>query len=242
MADDKDNFEAVMKRLEALEAAKAQLETENKALRRDQVHMMAAAAPPAMPQMPHRPSEPKFDDLPDPALDPKTFTQEYHRRSSAYHEALRTYDKAVEEARSSYQATGEARANSLVAQFQEKHPDIDVDAAKLAAEKVIGRLKSRGLDVDKYVYGATELFFEDLVAEHTKMVEKWTKKPGDVASGAGQAGIAPRNESPEAEFLRTGGIAGGSQAGGTSGGSASVKLESIGDMMDAAQRKTGLFW
>jgi hypothetical protein len=234
---------AVMKRLEALETAKTALEAENKALRRDQVMLMSAPAPAQAAAQP--PAEPvlSYDNLPDPVADLAGYQTQLAARQMDYQ---RRRD-AWRDAQNSTRTSDVARVNNIQAMFQEKYPHIDLDLAKLAAEKVISRLAARGVDTNRYVNVTTDLFFEDVVAEHGKFVAKYGIKDPKAAQEGAAAGAAdpnaPKFTSPEEEFLRTGGIAGGQESGNAvSGATKEPDVVSIGDILDAAQAKTGLWY
>lgn len=134
--------------------------------------------------------------LPDPTIDPEAYASEVARRTTAY---IGQVDQQRQ--RGAQQAqTKNSRVEALWDDFGSKYEAYAGDPEKVeyAATKVAQRAQKRGMDVDKYVFGASSVFMADVAAEMDKL---WGK-PEEA------------DDLPDEEDNRTAGIFGGQESGG----------------------------
>jgi hypothetical protein len=153
----------------------------------------------AQPLVQAAPATPKMDmtNLPDPTLDPEAYAREVANRTTAYIGAV----EQVRQAQSAGAAQSNQRVEALWEDFNAKYPQYaeHADRVEFAATKIAQRAAARGLDVNKYIFGASGVFMADVAAEMDKTFGK------------------PEVEDPDddgADDGRTGGIFGGNESGG----------------------------
>jgi hypothetical protein len=145
-----------------------------------------------------QPQAPQIDmkNLPDPTLEPEAYASEVARRTTAY-------IGAVEQVRSAQaQAAGQqnGRVDQLWEDFGEKYPQYAdrADQVEYAATKVAQQAQKRGLDVNKYIFGASSVFMADVAKEMEKVF--------------GKSGV--EDDEDDEPDNRTAGLFGGNESGG----------------------------
>lgn len=154
---------ALIARLDALEAQNRSLSEANRML-------MMQPAPQAAPQQRQAPQF-NVQGMPDPVTDPTAYSAEMARRMMEYQSEVAAYNSAP--------APQQTYANrNLMEEFLESHPEYAPfrDRVEFIGLKVSNKAAKRGMDVNKYAFGATEQFFADAMQEY----EKTFGKPGVV--------------------------------------------------------------
>jgi hypothetical protein len=153
----------------------------------------------AQPLVQAAPQAPKMDmtNLPDPTLEPEAYASEVARRTTAY-------IGQVEQQRAAAAGAAQSetrRVDALWEDFTEKYPQYadKNDQVEYVATKLAQRAAARGLDVNKYVFGASGVFMSDVAKEMEKVF--------------GKADTDTEAEDDEPDN-RTAGLAGGQESGG----------------------------
>lgn len=169
-----------------------------------------------------QPQAVKLDNLPDPGLDPEGYARELMKRTQ---ESVTSLLQSQQQQQQQQTSQGD-RIKNLWNDFNEKYEDYadDPDKVEYAAQKVAKRAKARGLDVERYMFGAQEKFMADVAKE----MEKTFGKP----KAAGEE----EEEAPTRTAI----------FGGNEGGSrlSQVQAEQGGDMLaelHEIQKKSGLY-
>lgn len=225
------DVDALSKRLEALEA-------ENRTLRQDQMNVLLRQQSPATPATPAdpTPSEPDWSDLPDPLEDKAAYARAVHKRTAEWMQK----QQASSAQQAQRQAEGAGREKALVDAFVASRPWAaghtgEGGRLSFAAGKVLRAASAKGWDANAYMYGQQEQFFKDVEAAYRADF-------GDPNPPAQEETPA---ESPEEHLVRTGGLMGGSEGHGlptTAGAAREPEPKSIGDILEAAQKKVGLYY
>lgn len=207
--------EGLMERIEALSRQVEQQQLANLAL---------TQAPPQ--QTPQAPPALSFEGLPDPLHDAEGYARALTQRIFQHSEATRTYEQQVSQQRQQ----GNDRYALLFEDFSIQHPDLadDEELLRIATETAVNKVRRRGIDVDRYMFGNTQRFFSDVVKEHERLFGK--RDTADAGHEGNDGGH------------RTGGIFGGQESGGRPG--ANRSQEKPGDMikeLQEVQRKMGMF-
>lgn len=198
------------------------------ALQRQVEHAQLAnlALTQAAPQAPQAPPALSFEGLPDPLHDAEGYARALTQRIFQHSEATRQYEAQVAQQRQG----NSDRYALLFEDFSIQYPELaeDEELLRIATQTAVDKVKRRGIDVDRYMFGNTPRFFSDVVKEHERLFGK-----RDTAD-AGQEG----NDGAH----RTGGIFGGQESGGRP--APGRGQEKPGDMikeLQDVQRKLGLF-
>lgn len=121
---------------------------------------VAATSQAVKPLPPKRMTKVDTTNLPDPSVEPEKYAEEVTKRTEEYLAS----QKAYADWEQAEQNTSNNRANALWAQFQEKYPQYadKFDQVEFVATKVAREAASRGLDLDKYMYGHADKFMADV--------------------------------------------------------------------------------
>lgn len=152
--------------------------------------------PPAQPQI-------DFSKAPDPTLDPAAYAQFIINANDAKIQ----YEKDLYNWQARQQNDIANKTQNLWDGFAGKYADLAKDAKRveIATVEVINRAKAKGMDIDRYMYGASEQFMDDVAAEIGKL---WP--------GAGAASDDDEEDEDRTDML--GGGAGGQSAASANGG------------------------
>lgn len=164
--DEGDNTSALLSRIAALEGSIERQRKTNLAL----MAQAPVAAPPVQMEAPTL----DLSNMPDAYSEPDRYQQELSRRTQAY------LDRQVQArtAAGPDVAALQARTNALWEDFVEEYPEYadKQDAVQFVASKLVQKMQLRGVDPQRYVFGATEDFFEDVDKEFKKQFGKGGKK------------------------------------------------------------------
>ena len=224
----KDNGASQADRLEALFQELGSLRQENNSLRQDVLKLALAPSPKYEPPA-TKEGGPDLRDLPDFNLDPDAHLAERDKRIAAY-----AVQKAVTE--QNKPMSTEQRNKMLWDQFQEKYPDIakDPERIEVAVKKAMDLGKAKGYDMEKYMYGHSEVFFEDVVKEHNRFF---------AVSAPEKKEKAEDKQPTEEETNEAWGIFGGSEgANATKKKTDDEELGSLTADIKKIQRDAGLSW
>jgi hypothetical protein len=144
------------------------------------------------------PTEVDLNNLPDPVVNPKEYAQAIVQRGDA---VLRTRQQQANwEAQQAEQLN--QRTQAIWEQFSKDHPGLadKADLVEAAAGKAIAKARQMGMDPNRYMFSATNQFFNDTIG----VLEGWGIKD------------APAEEEEEVvkPSGRTAGIPGGLDSGG----------------------------
>lgn len=177
--------------LTALQRQIAELEAGRK---QDQRNLAALLAQPSYAnQRPMVNTELDTKGLPDPIQEPDAYAREMTRRMNQAIEA-RQQVAQYEQAQQQSQA---AKVNALWEDFSEKYPDYadKYDQVEFAARKVVSKAQAKGMDVNKYMFGASGIFMEDVASELEKVFGSRAEdtdtdpEPEDDGSDDGSVGV-----------------------------------------------------
>ena len=178
-------------------------------------------------------AKPLFDTkgLPDPV----TQTEEYNSALAERIQQAIIRDREQNTLEVSARYEQENRADALYNDFVEKYEDYaDEEKVLFATQKVVNKARQRGIDVDRYMYGASDKFFRDVVKEYDGVFGK----PGAQSQVDGDDDAS--DDDGEPDNSRAINLFGG-QAGGQSGGKPKDKpTDMIKDIQDL-QRASGFF-
>ena len=202
-------------------------------LQRNTIAMMGLPAPTIA--TPAAPKSPNIDlsGLPDPLEDRDGYNKGIAERvQSAITDGISTH-AAAERTRHATAASRDERIGVLWGDFSNTYPELAANEewVEFAASKVAKRAKARGLDVEKYMFGNSEQFMEDVAAEIGKVFKPDTSNDGSDKN-------ADTNDSTPS---RTGGMFGG---GGSTGTDKKVKKAKGDDMLEVLakeQRAMGIY-
>lgn len=153
---DGPDISTLMARIDSLEKRAEQLHQTNLAL------MTQAPAPSPSPQTTQAPQI-DWNNLPDPVLD-----------GAAYAQELTTRIMAMNQPRPDPHAEARATEERLWKEFEEKNTEYaqDKDKVEFVARKVFDNARKKNIDLQKYVLGATDTFFEDVKTEYDRVFGK----------------------------------------------------------------------
>lgn len=150
------------------------------------------------------PAQPQFDmsKAPDPTLDPGAYAQFI----LGIADAKVQYEKDVYAWQARQQNDIANKTQNLWDSFAGKYGDLAKNSkqVEIATVEVINRAKAQGRDVDKYMYGASDQFMDDVAAEIGKL---W---PGASAAAA--------DDDDEGDEDRTDMLGGGAGGNGVASG------------------------
>lgn len=226
----------VLARLDAVEARNKQLEETNATLQRSTMQLMAA--PPVAQAVTSPVNTPAKDTLPDPTEDPQGYAKAVEARAEANARALveneRNRDRSAQ--------TQKERTDQLFADFGKKYPDIAKHKGRLeyVAGEVVKKAIARGVDGQKYIFQASDMFFDDVAKAYS---EEFGEAPKKDTTPDGDSDPVSGDENDETN--RTGGIFGGLESGhAPSGKSKAPKVEPVSGMvkeLQDIQMKTGFY-
>jgi hypothetical protein len=179
---------------------------------------------------------PKLDmtGLPNALDDPDAYNKELSNRVQAYTAASLQHASKV----SGTVSDRQDKIKGLWTDFNTnpEYEDYD-DQTKVgfAAQQVVERAKKRGVDVEKYMLGATDKFFADVKAEYDKVFG---------APGGGTTEETDDGQGGDDDTIRTAGIIGGLESSGKPTPNVASKKKETGDMVDELQnfqKNTGFY-
>lgn len=186
----------------ALEARINSMQAELARLERTNAALMAAPGT-FMPQGGDRqaPDEPALDleGLPDMTIDPEGYHKAVTKRISDNLRASLAQEREQERAQQSEQQALGAKVEALWSDFEEKYPDLaeHKDMVELAATSVAQKAAVKGLDVQRYMFGASEQYLADVAGEMKKRFGKALEAMGkDDPAGDGEDGKGGDEEVP----------------------------------------------
>lgn len=211
--------------LTAMQQQVAQMQSQMETLHRTNMALMAqpVSAAPA-PKV----TEFSMENLPDPALQPTEYAREVNRRVQDSIRSQQEYARFQQQQAQSSQGVEE----QLWERFQQTYSAYAGDPKKVryVAEQVIADAQKRGLDVNKYIMGAQDVFMADVAREYDALFGK-PRDPDEEDND--------EDESNEEDDTRTGGMFGGA----TTGGRPTAGAEADSDMFTALrQRKIKEGW
>ena len=182
---------------------------------------------------PFKPTPIDTKDLPDPITDPDKYAAELSKRTVA---AIRAEQEAFNKSQhqsSSEQAELDHKISALLEEFSEKYPALseNEDRVAFAAEKAAKAAKTKGLDIERYMFGpGREQYMRDVSKVYLDMWPVTEKEEKEESEEEGQR-----------QGSRTSGVFGGQDSGGKPEGKQEPqKGDMIKDLRDM-QRQSGLF-
>ena len=172
-------------------------------------------------------TKPQLDmtKLPDPVNEPEAYATAVAERTNKYiSEQFQVQQTQQQESKAQ-----DTRLQNLWGRFEDKYEDYAGDQRKVefAASEAIREAQARGMDVQKYMFGASEHFFADVV----KKMDEVFGKPGK---------NDPEQDDPT-DTSRSTHIFGGLESGGRM---SKPSKEDVGDMVKEIhdlQKRTGFF-
>lgn len=168
-------------------------------------------------------------DLPDPTLEPEKYAAEVANRTTRYIGQV----QQAQTARQQQTQQQNGRVEALWEDFAEKYPEWAerADQVEYAATKVAQRAAQRGVDVNRYMFGASSTYMQDVHKELEKVFGKIEASADDVDDDG-----APDD--------RTAGFIGGQDSGGRAAKgednpAARFQQHSMFNDVQEWQRKTG---
>lgn len=216
-------------KLDAVFAELKAMKEENLALRKDVLRMSYVKPPREERDEP----EPQVDltGLPDMETDPAGWAAAYRERAEAVAEkkVARKQQKALTEAEQ------RKRAEDLYAKFKVDYPELakDEDKMEVAVRKAWQIGSARGYDMERYVHGHPDVFFEDVAEQYTKAFGAVAKAP------------EPKEEAETLQNDAAWGIFGGSMGETSTAGKKGQQQEALGSFSEdlkRIQKKGGYSW
>lgn len=206
----------------------------------------------AAPQVlePEVPKAINFDGLPDPVVDPKGYAEGLEQRITARQNQQRDYENQ----QNRVQQTRKEKFDTLWSDFSDKYADIAADQKGLefAAQQVANEARSRGVDLDRYMFGSRDRFMAAVAKEYEEVfgpseevdeeAEEAPRPRGRPRKGSKRVVARRQLGNDDDDDGRTGGIFGGQESGGARTGS--KDKPQAGDMvsdLQELQRKSGFF-
>lgn len=193
-----------------------------------------------------KPPELNLEGLPDPIADQKAYAAAIIQRGRDYDRATQDWQKRQQEA-SAPRTYGNPEA--LWEDFTQANPDYAADESgiRFATSEVAARLAKRGVDVAKFMYTKSDLFFKDVVKEYDKRFGKpETDDEGDEIEDSRRGEERPRprrmqqRDQDDGDDGRTAGILSGMDNAVRPGPKGPAPGDLIKDLQDI-QRKSGYF-
>jgi hypothetical protein len=168
-----------------------------------------------------------WDKAPDPIQEPG----KYGRFLAEANQAIIDYEKQAWQYQSSQQNLNTARTQNLWAKFEANYKEYteNTDRVEIAASRVLQRLQGAGMDTDAYMYGQSDQFMKDVVAEIDTL---WGK------GGSGGEDDAEDDDDNRTVVL---GGAGGNAKGPSQQQEQPQKYGSLSNDVLAWQEKTGFY-
>jgi len=186
-----------------------------------------------------------LENLPDPVTDSKAYAAELIKRGREHDRAMQNWEEQRKQA-ASPQPMGDPDA--LWQDFSDAYPAYveDEDLINVATVKAAKRLTQRGVDITKYMYANSDLFFKDIVREYEKTFGKPKDDNDDIDGREQLERPAPQRATSRASDVddgddgRTEGILGGAESGGIRPQGKPKPGDFIKDLQDM-QRGSGYF-
>lgn len=212
------------------------LEKENQRLSRANASLMSAtgSSQGTQPKPPEKPKGVDLSGLPDPTEDPEKYHKALNERINSAMDAYGNYVQQSRQSQEQSEATRQERLSALWEDFSESHPELadKEDIVSFAAQNAVKRAQRKGLDVDKYMFVNSEVFFDDV----TREVERVKKQFGDDQD----TGKDKDQDEDDLDTARTAGIFGGQESGGKPNkGKGQDKPGSLIEELQAIQKKEG---
>lgn len=219
--------------LASLQQQVAQLNARNEELQRTTMALMAAPTGAGNTTISGTTAKMDMSNLPDPTLDPEKYAQEVANRASQFITAQQEANMRA----SSVRNERENRVQTLWNDFENAYGDYaDPDKVDFIAQRVVKNMQSRGVDPEKYMFGAKETFFRDVVSEY----EKVFGKPGGEDNA--DTDPSPTDDMDTTPANRTGGIFGGLESGHSrSAGSEDTPKSDMLSEIQSIQKKSGFY-
>lgn len=185
-----------------------------------------------------------MEGLPDPVTDAQAYHRELSKRIAASIRAQTERDNEERRAMEAAEATRNARTDALWEEFAQGHPELaeQKDLVSVCAAQVVQKAINRGMDPDKYMFGASEQFFADVEGEVEKRFGKALKA---MKAEKGKKGEEDEQDDGTPAHIREANRALGIQGGVSSGGQPGRgREEPRGDLVEdlhKVQRKLGLY-
>lgn len=186
-----------------------------------------------------------LNGLPDPVTDSQGYAKAIAERTLKYQGDMNAY--AQKQAQAQRQGGGDLDA--LWEDFQDAYPEYvegGSDRLKFATQQVAERLRKRGVDVNKFMFGRSDRFFQMMTEEYDATFgepqeELYDDEQQELAPPRQQRRAAPRDDLDDGDDGRSEGILGGGDIpGGRRNGPARPQGGLIEDLQ-AIQRKTGYY-
>jgi hypothetical protein len=168
-------------------------------------------------------------NLPDPIEDPKGYAKAVHAATLADAAARIKYEKDVIMWQNRQASAAQTKSDALLNDFSAKYGAYSKNPkqVEVAAARVLSAAKARGEDINDYMYGHSDQFYSDVVAEIDDLFGKPT-------------GAADEDDDDRADALPSG------QIGGQDGPSGERKAPpsrygALGSDLRDWQEKTGFY-
>lgn len=177
--------------------------------------------------------------LPDPVIDPEGHEKALSERISKAISDNIAHDRRARDAENRASSTQASRTENLWERFGDKYEDLaeDPDIVELAATKAAKAAEAKGMDLQRYIFGAGDTFLDDVATRVRGLRSKMGLDADDEPGGVGGASDEDEGE----EEVRTQGIFGGVESGGKPAPGAKPPGGTMIDDLQAIQRRTGFF-
>jgi hypothetical protein len=197
--ENKGEDDEVRTQLASIAAQLASISDENKSLRDANLRLMATApsAPGNVSSTPSVPAKMSFDGMPDPVEKPTEYAAELNRRISAQ----LALERDAERQQTQAQQQQSARVQGLWAGFSSQYGEYAKDQNKVeyAAYKLAEKMKSRGVDMERYMFTTQDQFFRDLKEEMVSIFGKLDGEEDDALEPADRTTGLPGGSVPNAK-------------------------------------------
>lgn len=219
--DQGEKLDALFKELEAMKR-------QNQDLRKDvlRLSLIGPAEEDREPAIP----EVDMSDLPDMYQDPEGFKQGYASRVAAAARANPGPQRR------------ERNVDELWNQFRSSYPEVaaNPEMVEVAVKKAMSKGEAKGYDMQRYMFGHPEMFFEDIIDEHNRIFGgAHSKAEGKEAPSE----KGKKEEAAQEEAEMAWGIFGAYQPAGKAGAEAEGEaLGSVSSDLKSLQRAAGISW
>lgn len=215
---------ALMTQIGALQARQEQLEATN----------MALMAPVRTTVAPQEPQKFTTEDLPDPVVEPEKYAEEINKRINASFQSQQNFNAA----QNNEANTRKNQLDALWDDFVIAYPAIaeQTEKAEFAIGQVAKKAKTRGIDMDRYMFNNSSKFMQDVEKEFVRVF-------GELEDGEDDEPVVRRRGkqlAAEEDEGRTAGIFGGIESGNRAVQQKPGPGDMIKDIQDL-QRKSGFF-
>lgn len=185
-----------------------------------------------------------LDGLPDPVTDVKAFAAEMYKRTETHRQAMQAWETKRQQAIAP-PTYGDPEA--LWEDFTSANPTYaeDESGIRFATSEVAARLAKRRVDVAKYMYTKSDLFFQDVIKEYDKRFGAPETNEEDVDQQHDERAVQERRvqhtrHDDDGDDGRTAGILSGSENAVRPGPKGPPPGDLIKDLQDI-QRRSGYF-